>query len=253
VIGDPGLQLLARQLITVAHGPVSGVKLTLEPMAIVPVEVAEEKTAQSQASDPSPAQMYVSLSSADADAPPSAYPAERVGDRAHPGQDMQRTGGPLLIHYVPPGRYFLQASIPSPWYVASAFCGGTDLAREPLAITGSAAGCTIRIVLRDNGASLKVSVPDAKGERAAPAFIYAMPLDNQTGDVRMSATGSDGHASLELMPPGQYLLLASRRQAEQLAFRDAESLRRYESEGKRVELTPGASAEVQLDVLTGEP
>jgi hypothetical protein len=252
VVGGPGLQLLARQLVTVAQAPVSGLKLSLESMATVPVEFAEEKTGQSQTSEPSPAQVYVSLLSAGADAPPSAYPAERVDDGAHPDQDMQRAG-PLVIHYVPPGRYLLQASIPSPWYVASAFCGGTDLSRESLVITGSAAGCTIHIVLRDNSASVKVSVPDTKEAQAAPAFIYAMPLDNQTGDVRISATGNGGKASLEPMAPGQYLLLASRRPTEQLAFRDAESLRRYETEGKRVDLAPGANAEIQLDVLAGDP
>lgn len=250
--GINGLQLLARQVVTVAQGPVTGVKLTLEPMATIPIEVAEEKTARSNASDPPPAQMYLSLLPAEADAPPSVYPAESVGDRRFRAHDIQRVG-PLLIRNVPPGRYFLQTPAQPPWYVASAFCGGTDLSRESLAITGSAAGCTIRIVLRDDGASLKVSVSDAREGRAVPAFIYAMPLDSQTRDVRMFPTGTDGKASLEAMAPGQYLLLASQRQVEQLAFRDAESLRRYETEGKRVELTPGASAEVQLDALAGEP
>lgn len=252
LIGVNGLQLLARQPITVAQAPVSGVKLTLEPMATVPIEVAEEKIAQSQASDPPPAQMYVSLLPAEADAPSSVYPAERVGDPAYPAQDMQRTG-PLLIRNIPPGRYFLQAPAQPPWYVASAVCGGTDLTREPLAIVGSTAGCTIRMVLRDNGASLKISVSEAGERRPVPAFLYAIPLDNQTRDVRMFSTDTDGKASLDAIAPGQYLLLAMRRQVEQLAFRDAESLRRYEAEGKRVDLTPGASADIQLDVLAGDP
>jgi hypothetical protein len=39
----------------------------------------------------------------------------------------------------------------------------------------------------------------------------------------------------------------------QLAFRDPEILRRYETEGKRIDLSPGEKTEIRLDVFTGEP
>jgi hypothetical protein len=95
-------------------------------------------------------------------------------------------------------------------------------------------------------------VSNAREARGAPAFIYVVPLNNLTRDVQMLSTGPDGKSSLGALAPGQYLLLASR-QAAQLAFRDTESLRRYETEGRRIDLAPGARAEVQLDVITGEP
>jgi hypothetical protein len=116
---------------------------------------------------------------------------------------------------------------------------------------GSAAGCMLRLVLRDDMASLKFSVSDANGDRAAPAFIYFVPLDNLTRDVLALPTGPEGKGSMD-MPPGQYLLLATHH-GEQLAFRDPESLRRYEAEGRRIDLTPGGNAEVRLDVIAGEP
>jgi hypothetical protein len=79
-----------------------------------------------------------------------------------------------------------------------------------------------------------------------------MPLDNLTRDVQMLPTGTDGKLSLDGVAPGQYLLLATPLVA-QLAYRDAESLRRYETEGKRIDLLPGEKTEIRLDVITGEP
>lgn len=245
------LQLMARQSVTVADAPVIGVRMTLEPLAEVPVELAEEKTASSRASDPTPAQFNFSLLPAEADAAPMSYPAENMGDRADPAQGVQ-TGDPLLIRNLPPGQYVLQAQGQPPWYVASAVCGGADLTREPFAIAGSAAGCAMRIVLRDDAASLQVSLSNASQERPVSAFIYVVPLNNLTRDVQMFSTGTDGKLSLDSVAPGQYLLLAMR-QAVQLAFRDAENLRRYESEGKRIDLSPGEKTKLQLDLITGEP
>jgi hypothetical protein len=109
----------------------------------------------------------------------------------------------------------------------------------------------MQVVLRDDAASLQILVSDAK-ERAASAFVYLLPLDNLTRDVQMLSTGTDGTVSLEGVAPGQYLLLATRQMA-QLAFRDAESLRRYETEGKRINLSPGEMTRLQLDVIPGEP
>lgn len=255
----PSTQLAARQQVTVASGPVSGVRVTLQPMATIALEVAEERTAHAQSNDRfvppgEPAPMNFSLLPADADAPQMVYQAERIdgqaGDQVAPDHRLP-SDGPLLIHNLPPGHYFLQAQGPPPWHVAAASCGGTDLTREPLAITG-AGGCTMRVVVRDDGASLKVSVSDAGETRAAHAFIYAVPLSNLTREVQTFLTGTDGKVFLDGLPPGPYLLLATRHGTE-LDFRDPESLQRYETEGSRVDLAPGASTELHVDLITGEP
>jgi hypothetical protein len=124
------LQLMAQQSLTVAEGPVSGVRMTLEPMATVPVEMHEEKAARSQASDPTPVQFNFSLLPAEADAAPAGYPAENMDDRADPARGVQ-TGDPLLIRNVPPGQYVLQAQGQPPWYVASAVCAQASRAFCP--------------------------------------------------------------------------------------------------------------------------
>jgi hypothetical protein len=243
-------ELIGRRLFTVTQAPVSVLRIALEPMAAVAVEIDMEKTAKAPSAPATPAPsdpaqlLSVMLVPAGADVPATMYSAMRLGDPAHP--EVQRNE-PLLIRNIPPGKYMLQAQPQWPWYVASAFCGGTDLTREPLAITGSAAGCTIRITLRDDSASLKVSTPETQ----EAAYIYAVPLDNLTRDVQTFAIANNGKGSLDSIAPGQYLLLASRH-AQQLAFRDAQSLHRYELEGKRVDLSPGGTADIQLDVITGD-
>jgi Carboxypeptidase regulatory-like domain len=247
-------QFMAKQSVTVAGGPVSGLRMTLEPMAAVPLEVALEKTAKPQASDANPLQFNFSLLSAGAEAAPVGYPAESM-DPAHPAQGLQ-TGDPLVIRNLPPGQYVLQGGGQQPWYIASAVCGGTDLTREPFTIAGSAAGCSMRLVLRDDAASLQVqvssAVPNASEERPASAYVYMVTLNNLTRDVQTLLTGTDGKVSLDGVAPGQYLLLATPLVAD-LAFRDAESLRRYETEGKRIDLSPGEKTEIRLDVIHGEP
>jgi hypothetical protein len=247
-------QFMAQQSVTVAEGPVRGLRMTLEPMAAVPLEVALEKTAKPQASDANPLQFNLSLLSVGAEAAPMGYPAESM-DPAHPAQGLQ-TGDPLVIRNLPPGQYVLQGGGQQPWYIASAVCGGTDLTRDPLTIAGSAAGCSMHIVLRDDAASLQVqvssAVPNASEERPAPAYVYMVPLNNLTRDVQTLLTGTDGKVSLDGVAPGLYLLLATPLVAD-LAFRDAESLRRYETEGKRIDLSPGEKTEIRLDVIHGEP
>jgi hypothetical protein len=243
-------QFMAQQSVTVAEGAVSGLRMTVEPMAAVPVELALEKTAKPQATDTSPLQFNFSLVSAGADANPMTYPAESI-DPTHPAQGLQ-AGDPLVIRNLPPGQYVLQGGGQQPWYIASAVCGGTDLTRGPFTIAGSAAGCSMHVVLRDDAVSLEILTANKSEERPVPANVYMVPLNNLTRDAQMYSTGTDGKLSLDGMAPGQYLLLATPVVA-QLAYRDAESLRRYETEGKRIDLSPGEKTEIRLDVITGEP
>jgi hypothetical protein len=242
-------QFMAQQSVTVAEGPVSGLRMTLEPIAAVPVKVALEKTTKPQATDANPLQFNFSLLSAGADGA-MTYRAEGM-DPTHPAQGLQ-TGDPLVIRNLPPGQYVLQGGGQPPWYIASAVCGGTDLTREPFAIAGSAAGCAMRVVLRDDAASLEIQVSDGAEGRTTPAYVHVVPLNNLTRDEQMLPTGTDGKLSLEGVAPGQYLLVATPA-ATQLAFRDAESLRRYETEGKRIDLSPGEKTEIRLDVIAVEP
>jgi hypothetical protein len=168
----------------------------------------------------------------------------------------------MVFRDVQPGRYVLQAQPPPPWYVASASCGNLDLTRDLLMITAGSAACTVRMVYRDDSASLKWSAsPGDEGDRGSnEVFVIAIPLDNLTQSARNFSAFSDhqvssdspAEGSFEGLAPGRYLVMALSHRQE-LPYRDNEALQRYLSLGQEVTLTRGGKSEVQLKIVTGEP
>jgi hypothetical protein len=144
--------------------------------------------------------------------------------------------------------------------VASASCGNLDLTRDPLVIAADAAtACAVRMVYRDDSASLKWSVSLGEGDNGSSnqVFVTAIPLDNFTQQPELSvgnklSPDAPAEGSFEGVAPGRYLVLALTHQQE-LAYRDNEALQRYLPLGQQVTLTRGGKSEVQLKIVTGEP
>jgi hypothetical protein len=181
--------------------------------------------------------------------------------RRRHGGDQTDSGAarPLVIEAVAPGRYILQAMPASPWYVASAWCGGVDLLREELVIAGGAAGCSIRVVLRNDTGFVHVNVKDADRATAiAPGapndegiVVYILP----EGDlVRQPIIGSGWNPSYQgySVPPGQYLVLAMDHR-EELAYRDPEAMRKYAALGQEITVSPNGKADAEIDLIHGAP
>jgi hypothetical protein len=160
-------------------------------------------------------------------------------------------GGPLSIQNLEPGSYWLQDNPMAPWYLASASCGGVDLTHEPFTIAGGTAGCTMRVVLRNDSASLHWSLDTNNERNQSPSvFIYAIPLENIAQPLSTSSTQKEAlpQGSLEDLAPGRYLVIAFDCE-QQLAYRETDALEKYSSLGKEVTLTPGGTSEVQLDLV----
>jgi hypothetical protein len=125
-------------------------------------------------------------------------------------------------------------------------------------IEGSAAGCSIHAVLRNDFATLNWSVnTKSEGGRVKEMFIYALPLDSFVQSVSMitaqpQGSGDVAEGSLEGLAPGRYLVMALDH-PEELPYREPELIPRYLSEGKEVTLTANGKSDVQLDVVAGEP
>jgi hypothetical protein len=167
----------------------------------------------------------------------------------------------MVFRDVEPGRYVLQTLPQPPWYVASASCGNLDLTRDTLVIAADAAtACTVRMVYRDDSASLKWSASPGEGDidSSIQVFVTAIRLDNSiqpaanmsVSSYKLSAEAAEG--KFEGLAPGRYLVLAMRHQ-EELAYRDNEAMQRYLPLGQQVTLTRGGKSEVQLKIVTGEP
>ena len=255
--------------ISVGHGPLSGVAINLTAAASLPVEVEYQAVETGQPlQEPSfTRSVYLSLQSED---PGIAreYPASPIPS------GPQGPDAPLAIQGVPPGRYHLSAQPNGPWYLASASCGELDLMRNPLVVGEGSGACTLRAVLRNDTATLKWSLdsaqsstlsqlsPDKESGGASTmtgaVFVTALPLDNLTQSevtniFADAATASGGEFSG--LPPGHYLVIALPQQ-KQIAFRDPEVLKTYQSLGQEVTLGRNGHAEVQLHLAAlpaGEP
>ena len=156
----------------------------------------------------------------------------------------------------------LQTQPQPPWYVASASCGNLDLTRDPLVIGADAGACTVRMVYRDDSASLKwLASPTEDGNGSSnEVFVLAIPLDNfaqpamtfsMIANHKLSSD-SPAEGSFEGLAPGRYLVLALAHRQD-LAYRDPEALQRYMPLGQEITLTRGGKSEVQLKIVTGEP
>jgi hypothetical protein len=257
----PPQQLIGTRDVSIGGAPLSGMSISLAPLATIPVEVEYQRINTTGNASPNsslaalsghPPFVNVSLEEIDPVGPGYVFMAQ---PSRSPGMNPQPED-PLTIQNVEPGHYQLRVNSPPPWYLASASCENVDLTRGPLGIAGSAAGCTIHAVLRDDSASLRWSINSKSQEKeSGPAFVYAIPLGNldQTvspGSQRQTA-GSAAQGSFEGLAPGRYLVIAFK-QRQELPYRDADAIQRYSSLGKEVTLTPNSKSDVQLDVVAGE-
>jgi hypothetical protein len=258
----PEQQFEGTREISVSEAPPQGISVTLAPPVMLPIEVEYQAVSTASQNTPSAPPPYLNASLQDEDprGPGHAFPAQPLKP---PGRAQAlEPGDPMVFRDVEPGRYMLQAQPQPPWYVASASCGNLDLTRDPLVIGASAGECTVRMVYRDDAASLKwLASPAEDGNGTSnEVFVIAIPLDgftqpavefNMIADHPLSSD-SPAEGSFEGLAPGRYLVMALPHRQE-LPYRDHEALQRYMSIGQEITLTRGGKSEVQLKIVTGEP
>jgi hypothetical protein len=255
-------QLEGTREISVSEAPLQGVSVTLEPPAILPIEVEYQAvtTASQNAPGAPPAYLNALLQDEDPRGPGHMFPAQPLKP---PGRAQAlEPGDPMVFRDVEPGRYMLQAQPQPPWYVASASCGNVDLTHDPLVIGAGIGACTVRMVYRDDSASLKwLASPAEDGNSTGnEVFVIAIPLDSFTQPAmnfnviaeHKLSSDSPAEGSFEGLAPGRYLVMALSHRQE-LPYRDHEALQRYMSLGQEITLTRGGKSEVQLKIVTGEP
>ena len=163
--------------------------------------------------------------------------------------------GPLVIDNVSPGRYVLRAEPPSPWYVASASCGGVDLTHEELVVGGGSVGCSIHVVLRNDCGSAHVTVRDSGQNPASgvprPMYVYAVPIGNLAQPI-VTLNQQNGDFSADGLAPGRYLVLALDHRVD-LPYRDPEAMRAYTELGQEISVTANGKADAEVALATGAP
>jgi Carboxypeptidase regulatory-like domain len=243
-------QFFATREISIGEAPLKNLLITLAPLATVPVEIEYQgsNTSSQEAQPPPPFFANVGLEELDPSGLGRTF-------NAQPPQPSGPVSDSLFIRDLEPGEYRLTSRPGPPWYLASAVCGNLDLKRDPMSVGGSAAGCSIHAVLRNDSATLHWSVNPTSQRKQV--FVYAMPLDNFVQSISMISTqqlaaGDVEEGSLEGLAPGHYLVIALDH-SEELPYREPDLIQRYLSEGKEVTLSANGKSEVQLDVVAGEP
>ena len=128
--------------------------------------------------------------------------------------------------------------------MSSFTAGGANLAREPLTIGLQGSTAPMELTLRDDCASLELSLPEALGSFTAgdePFFsVYVVPDFDSTGDVDpvtlRPSTG--GTVTVSNLTPGNYHVYTLAGSA-QLAYRNRDALAAMGYQGQAVTLSAG--------------
>ena len=236
----------------VSSAPVTGPAVTISPGAEIQVNVtrdfSNQQNTQNAYPDPrtqqrrQPASVYLSL-----------QPVDGGNVVGMPGQPDQQ-GDSFTLRSVPEGVYRVTINAMQ-GYAASATAGNTDLLREPLTVGSGATVPSIQITLRDDPARLSARVitgQPAQGQQedADPVFVMCIPLDHPQGQAISGNWSPQWGFQAPQLPPGRYLLLASREQLfNTVEYRNPDALRDLMSEGTVVTLSAGQKAEADIPLM----
>jgi hypothetical protein len=250
----PNQPLRAEVLLNVASN-IFNLNLTLGPAITIPISVhTESKAPVSEVPTPGAGAVNV--------IPPPLY-VRLLGSEPGMTDSFSIVEGPpaeqkLIIRNVDPGRYTVDVMPQGTWYVQSAEYGQTNLLTDDLTVTAGAPARPVEVVLRNDGASLAVTVNPRDGKNL-PATVVAIregatKATPRTAYYRPPSETSQQNAgvTIEMLPPGDYLVLAFDN-AESLEYSNPDALQDYLLQAVRVTLAPDQRAKVTIDAIrTGE-
>jgi hypothetical protein len=162
--------------------------------------------------------------------------------------------GSLETTYMGPGMYWVHTTIPQKGICEGSFtAGGASLAREPLVISPSGATPPLTLTLRDDCASLWLTLPPTVAtpeEGEEPSYtVYVVPEFDSTGDVAPITLrpSSGGMFALSGLTPGPYKVYAFPSPVE-LEYRNPEAMAALPNPGQTVTLEPSATGRVEVEV-----
>lgn len=239
---------IAEVPLTIA-GDVSGLQIAPGPGLSIPVKVQRESSRSG--ARPTNGARFVSGGAGKSDIPVGLW-LRRAGSNAKEGTPnfpatLDESGKPetLALRNIQPGTFLAEMNRVPPWYIASADCGDVDLLQETLTVSSAAPCPAIEVVLRDDGAKLKVS-----GTWEGDPKIAVMMLlpQNAPGQAMTVPLTKDGEMQLEDLAPGPYSVLLVDH-PETLEYKNPEAMSGYAAKATHITLTANQEASVKVDLL----
>jgi hypothetical protein len=164
------------------------------------------------------------------------------------------SGGALQTNFMNPGAYWVHTAISARGLCEQSFtAGGASLAREPLILGLSGATAPLTLTLRDDCASLKVSLPASASTPSAGEegyfTVYIVPDFDTTNDVTPLTLrpSSGGSLTFDNLTPGNYHVYTFSAPV-QLEYRNPDVLAALPTPGQVVSLSPNVTSELVLEV-----
>jgi hypothetical protein len=165
--------------------------------------------------------------------------------RAEPESDDPSN---LALRGVMPGKYRLDVTPMIAAYVRSARSGSTDLLREELIVPAGGAVPPIEIILRDDGATVKVRVQADATDHANILLLSQFAPFQRPHMLDVNPGGEREYGGLA---PGEYTVLAFD-SMEGVEYGNPDFLARYSSKAARVTLSANTTTQVSVELIHTE-
>jgi hypothetical protein len=241
--GNNNSPVLYGELPVTVTGDMAGLHLTVRPILPVPISVRAESTLP-------PAEGQTDAAAIARSVRVQFHSTDSAFRDNQSSSDMRDDRPVLEVRDLFPGSYAVEINAWGRWYVQSARSGSVNLLHDLLIVPRTAGVEPIEVVLRDDGGSVTGMVRSEKPEFAAvlvaPEFAPMQPPRIVTAD-------RSGHFSVESLAPGNYKVFAFD-SLEPVEYSNPQALRQYDFKAVRVSVTPGSSADVNLELIqAGEP
>jgi hypothetical protein len=249
LVAIEGRALAGQAEFSVAGHPVTNLRIPLAGARPSPVQVTVTRTgiqsAQANAggasASPRDSGVFVTLSQTGA----------WISDGMMTSFAQGSSAGALETSFVSPGAYWAHTSIVQKGLCESSFAaGGENLAQEPLVLGAQGASVPLALALRDDCASLTLSLPASMSVPAAGEelfyTIYVVPDFESTTDVVPQTLRASTGARIALagLTPGDYHIYAFNRP---VAFEYRNPAVRAGLRGQAVSLGPGEERELVVE------